>query len=439
MAYEEILTTSGGTMQGPLKWNSTSLEQFSGAPSYLLGIDSFSDGGQQKWQSASSVSVGTASKLGTSTLGSATQPIYLNGGTPTKCTYTLGASVPSGAKFTDTTYSAGLGIKKIDNTFNTTSLIYSDTNLISNINTVFDEIEEITSYESSGQTLAFLIATNQQIPRQDLDSSNSLFVTGVFKITWIDSNNLKFDGTDVNLGQRISFKMNKTGSFSEWKIYSDSSVITIPLSWDSTIGDWTELTEDVYKLIKYSIQAKTPIALSISGDWINNPDLSTTEYILYYSLYNNNQAIFTTVETVDHCLIYAILDIENGLIISVDSDPLVEEIPTATTDRYGKVKIGSNLTISNGILSLSKENVTSALNYTPCRSWTVTIPSGSSGSKSITVSGASFSKSPLITKSSGSDTDYNKITAVSASTNNLTFTLSSATSAALTLTVIETF
>ena len=51
----------------------------------------------------------TASKLGTTTVGSATQPIYLNGGTPTACTYTLGKSVPSDAVFTDTTYSVATG------------------------------------------------------------------------------------------------------------------------------------------------------------------------------------------------------------------------------------------------------------------------------------------------------------------------------------------
>lgn len=37
--------------------------------------------------------------------GSLTQPIYFSNGVPTKTTYTLGASVPSNAKFTDTTYS----------------------------------------------------------------------------------------------------------------------------------------------------------------------------------------------------------------------------------------------------------------------------------------------------------------------------------------------
>lgn len=38
--------------------------------------------------------------------GSVTQPVYFSGGVPVKTTHTLGASVPSDAKFTDTTYSA---------------------------------------------------------------------------------------------------------------------------------------------------------------------------------------------------------------------------------------------------------------------------------------------------------------------------------------------
>lgn len=40
-----------------------------------------------------------------SNAGSTTQPVYFSGGKPVATTYTLGASVPSGAKFTDTTYS----------------------------------------------------------------------------------------------------------------------------------------------------------------------------------------------------------------------------------------------------------------------------------------------------------------------------------------------
>lgn len=47
----------------------------------------------------------SANKLNTDA-GSVTQPVYFVNGIPVKTTYTLGASVPSNAKFTDTTYSA---------------------------------------------------------------------------------------------------------------------------------------------------------------------------------------------------------------------------------------------------------------------------------------------------------------------------------------------
>lgn len=49
----------------------------------------------------------TASKLGSTDVGSATQPIYLDGGSATACTYTLGKSVPSDAVFTDTKNTTG--------------------------------------------------------------------------------------------------------------------------------------------------------------------------------------------------------------------------------------------------------------------------------------------------------------------------------------------
>ena len=46
----------------------------------------------------------TASKLGSSTVGSTTRPVYINGGVATQINYTISKSVPSDAKFTDTTY-----------------------------------------------------------------------------------------------------------------------------------------------------------------------------------------------------------------------------------------------------------------------------------------------------------------------------------------------
>lgn len=47
-------------------------------------------------------SANSAVKLDTTSAGSATQPVYFSGGKPVACSYTINASVPSGAKFTDT-------------------------------------------------------------------------------------------------------------------------------------------------------------------------------------------------------------------------------------------------------------------------------------------------------------------------------------------------
>ena len=45
--------------------------------------------------------------------------------------------------------------------------------------------------------------------------------------------------------------------------------------------------------------------------------------------------------------------------------PSAYTLPTATSSTLGGVKIGSNISVSSGTISLSKSNVTSALGYTP--------------------------------------------------------------------------
>lgn len=115
------LSLSGGTMTGNLKWASGTALPENTSPKYLVTIDAFAEGGTTKWVSIANVkttlgvpttyagsstaggSATSAVKLDTSA-GSATQPVYFSGGKPVATSYTLGASVPSGAKFTDTTY-----------------------------------------------------------------------------------------------------------------------------------------------------------------------------------------------------------------------------------------------------------------------------------------------------------------------------------------------
>ena len=91
------LTTNTNSLQGNLSWGEITGKPSTFAPSSHTHnyAGSASAGG----------SANSAVKLDTATAGSATQPVYFSGGKPVATTYTLGKSVPSDAKFTDTVYS----------------------------------------------------------------------------------------------------------------------------------------------------------------------------------------------------------------------------------------------------------------------------------------------------------------------------------------------
>lgn len=87
----------------------------------------------------------SANKLNTNA-GSATNPVYFSNGIPVKTTYTLGASVPSGAKFTDTTYSnattSAAGLMSATDKTNLDGLVtkVGDTAVSTQINSAINEI-----------------------------------------------------------------------------------------------------------------------------------------------------------------------------------------------------------------------------------------------------------------------------------------------------------
>lgn len=76
-------------------------------------------------------SAGSASKVGSSTVGSASRPIYLNGGTPTQISYTIEKSVPSNAVFTDTNTWRGIQ-NNLTSTSTTDSLSANQGRLLAN-------------------------------------------------------------------------------------------------------------------------------------------------------------------------------------------------------------------------------------------------------------------------------------------------------------------
>lgn len=69
-------------------------------------------------------------------------------------------------------------------------------------------------------------------------------------------------------------------------------------------------------------------------------------------------------------------------------------LPTATSSVLGGVKIGSNITVSSGTISLSKANVTSALGYTPANTSDIPeIPIALPNPHALTINGTSYTGS----------------------------------------------
>lgn len=69
-------------------------------------------------------------------------------------------------------------------------------------------------------------------------------------------------------------------------------------------------------------------------------------------------------------------------------------LPTASSSVLGGVKVGSNITLSSGTISLSKSNVTSALGYTPANTSDIPeIPSALPNPHALTINGISYTGS----------------------------------------------
>lgn len=68
-------------------------------------------------------------------------------------------------------------------------------------------------------------------------------------------------------------------------------------------------------------------------------------------------------------------------------------LPTASSSVLGGVKVGSNITLSSGTISLSKSNVTSALGYTPADASNIPIPTALPNPYALTINETSYTGS----------------------------------------------
>ena len=77
--------------------------------------------------------------------------------------------------------------------------------------------------------------------------------------------------------------------------------------------------------------------------------------------------------------------------------PTTYTLPTATSSVLGGIKVGSNITLSSGTISLSKANVTSALGYTPANTSDIPeIPTALPNPRALKINGTPYTGSSTV-------------------------------------------
>ena len=309
----------------------------------------------------------TASKLGTATVGGATKPMYLSGGTPTECTYTLAQNVTSASKLTDTTYSAstGLSLSK-DNKFS---------------------INAATSSTIGGVKIGSGITV-------DTGGTISLTKTNV-------TNALGYTPPTADTNTTYTFTSGTGGTFTVKASNSNSGqTVSVGVPAKASAATSAETAATAEKVGSETVGSATqPIYLS-GG----TPTKCT--YTLAQNVTSTSKLTDTTYSA------------STGLSLSKDNK---FSINAATSSTIGGVKIGNNITVSDGTISLTKGNVVNALGYTPPTAdtnTTYTFTNGTDGTFTVKASNSTKAQTISVGKTASASTADNAVNAQTAETAN---------------------
>ena len=359
---------------------------------------------------------GTATKLSTDA-GSATQPVYFDNGVPVATTYTLGKSVPSDAKFTDTVYilpdataSVKGGVKVGSNlTISSGTLSLTKANVTAALGYTPPTTDTNTHYTTglvvgkAATDTANAAATNGNVflnlkDDSTIRNSHKIIGSGATTVTSDDSGNITISSTNtvythpssgVTAGTYRSVTVNAQGhvtggsnpttlagygitdaKISNGTITIGSASITPLTSHQSLSAYVTKATADSTYLGKTATAAaasKLTLTLAQGTADKARPVIFQDSYLSTSALtacYSNN----LTYNPVSNNLVVGKI---NGFTIGASVPAgakftdTVYSLPDATTSVKGGVKVGSNISVSSGIISLTKANVVAALGYTP--------------------------------------------------------------------------
>ena len=256
-------------------------------------------------------------KLGTDTIGSATKPMYLSGGTPTACTYTLAQNVTSASKLTDTTYSAstGLSLSK-DNKFS---------------------INAATSSTIGGVKIGSGIT---------VDTGGTISLTKGNVV-----NALGYTPPTADTNTTYTFTSGTGGTFTVQASNSNSGQtvsVGVPAKASAATSAETAATAATAEKVGSETVGSATQPIYLSG---GKPTKCT---------YTLAQSVTSTSKLTDH-----LYNAGEGLKLTTGTTADTFSLSAATSSTIGGVKIGNNISITSGTISLTKANVTTALGYTP--------------------------------------------------------------------------
>ena len=335
-----------------------------------------------KGMDGNKIKITTESSKLTTSAGNVTQPVYFEDGVPKATTHTLGKSVPSDAVFTDTTYSvmsgatsttAGKsGLVPAPSAGDTTKVLHGDGS--------WKEAVGFDGYWEAGETVE--VGDIRYLQGRD----NAGYILQCIEAGVTGTTEPTFTEDDIESGSVSS----ATGGGSASLMIGATS---------STAGR--------AGLVPAPDAGEQTSFLRGDGTWQVPTD---TKYTHPTHTAKSSGLYKVTVDDKGHVTAATAVAKSDITALGIPAQDTTYTLPDATSSVKGGVKVGSNITVSSGTISLTKDNVTTALGYTPPQS-----AGGVSLSSNVTVTaGNSYTLSTLYSSSHTSASGYDSMTASNA-------------------------
>lgn len=183
----------------------------------------------------------SASKLTTTTAGSATQPVYFANGIPKACTYTLEKSVPSDAKFTDTVYTLPTASSTTLGGVKTTSTVTSTSGL-----TACPIISGVPYYKDTNTTYTLnsfgITATAAELNIMDGVTATAAEINKLDGLTATTTELNYTDGVTSNIQTQLNNKLSLSGGTLTGALQLGTSTTTTPPTVGIAVHDVRDAT-----------------------------------------------------------------------------------------------------------------------------------------------------------------------------------------------------